>query len=31
MDKNEPGIKMRIGTFITMQRPWENILFSNTQ
>lgn len=31
MDKNEPGIKMRIGILITIQRPLENILLSDTQ
>lgn len=31
MDKNEPGIKMRIGILITIQRPFENILLSDTQ
>lgn len=31
MDKNKPGIKMRIGILITMKRPLENILLSSTQ
>lgn len=31
MDKNKPGIKMRIGILINMKRPLENILLSNTQ